>query len=143
MPARTPCRVVRAVSDARCNGGGWRWPPGAWHTFPLSGGCQPGHKVFVTDGVSELCATCALTIIPSLARAGRGYAVIENVVTHPQHRKRGLGSAVLAAAVQAAWAANCYKVSLATGSQRESTLRFYEKAGFKRNARTFFEQRRA
>lgn len=71
-------------------------------------------------------------VVPSLARGGRGYAVIENVVTHPECRRLGRGSAVVGAAVEAAWAANCYKVSLATGSQRESTLRFYEKAGFQR-----------
>lgn len=103
---------------------------------------QPNNKVFVIDGVGHLKATCTLTIIPSLARGGRGYAVIENVVTHPECRKTGMGSAVVAAAVEAAWAANCYKVSLATGSQRESTLRFYETAGFERNARNFFEMRR-
>src|SRR5690349_2855779 len=103
---------------------------------------QPSNKVFVIDGVGHLKATCTLTIIPSLARGGRGYAIIENVVTHPECRKTGMGSAVVAAAVEAAWAANCYKVSLATGSQRESTLRFYEKAGFCRNARNFFEMRR-
>jgi ribosomal protein S18 acetylase RimI-like enzyme len=103
---------------------------------------QPQNKVFVIDGVGFLKATCTLTIIPSLARGGRGYAVIENVVTHPECRRRGMGSAVLAAAVEASWAANCYKVSLATGSQRPSTLRFYEAAGFVRNARNFFEMRR-
>ena len=103
---------------------------------------QPNNKVFVIDGVGHLKATCTLTIIPSLARGGRGYAVIENVVTHPECRKTGMGSAVVAAAVEAAWAANCYKISLATGSQRESTLRFYETAGFERNARNFFEMRR-
>ena len=103
---------------------------------------QPSNKVFVIDGVGHLKATCTLTIIPSLARGGRGYAIIENVVTHPECRRTGMGSAVVAAAVEAAWAANCYKVSLATGSQRESTLRFYETAGFERNARNFFEMRR-
>ena len=103
---------------------------------------QSNNRVFVIDGGAHLKATCTLTVIPSVARGGRGYAVIENVVTHPECRRTGMGSAVLAAAVEAAWAANCYKVSLATGSQRESTLRFYEKAGFQRNARNFFEMRR-
>ena len=103
---------------------------------------QPNNRVFVIGGVDQLEATCTLSIIPSLARGGRSYAVIENVVTHPEYRRTGRGSAVLAAAVEAAWAANCYKVSLATGSQRESTLRFYEQAGFQRNARNFFEIRR-
>ena len=99
-------------------------------------------KVLVIDGPSDPVCTCTVTIIPSLTRGGRSYAVIENVVTHPDARRTGLGAAIVAAAVEAAWAANCYKVSLATGSQRESTLRFYETAGFERNGRTFFEMRR-
>lgn len=109
-----------------------------WHQL-LS---QSNNKVFVVDGVSHLDATCTLTIVPSLARGGRGYAIIENVVTHPECRRTGRGSAVLVAAIEAAWAADCYKISLATGSQRESTLRFYEAAGFARNRRNFFEMRR-
>lgn len=103
---------------------------------------QSGSRVLVIDGASRLEATCTLTIVPSLARGGRGHAIIENVVTHPECRRSGRGSAVLAAAIEAAWAADCYKISLATGSQRASTLRFYEAAGFVRNGRNFFEMRR-
>jgi len=86
-------------------------------------------------------ATCMLTIIPNLTRGGRPYAVIENVVTHSDFRNQGLGKAILAAAVARAQEANCYKVTLTTGSKRESTLSFYEAAGFSRNTRTVFERR--
>lgn len=55
----------------------------------------------------------------------------------------GLGRAVLHAALDRAWNADCYKVLLATGSQRESTLHFYEGAGFQRGAKTYFEIRRS
>lgn len=104
---------------------------------------QAGTSVFVIDGKDELAASCTITIIPSLNRGGRPYAMIENVVTHADYRERGLGGAVVNAAVGAAWAANAYKVFLTTGSQRESTLRFYEKLGFTRNGRTLFDMRRA
>ena len=85
--------------------------------------------------------TCSLVIVPNLTRGGRSYAVIENVVTHPDFRKQGLGTAILAEAVRRAREADCYKVVLTTGSKRESTLSFYEKAGFSRNSRTAFELR--
>ena len=49
---------------------------------------------------------------------------------------------MLEAALDKAWAADCYKVLLATGSRRESTLRFYEGVGFTRDAKTYFEIRR-
>jgi len=98
--------------------------------------------VIVADAGGELVSTCTLVIIPNLTRRARPYGLIENVVTHPGHRRTGLGQAVLSAALKAAWNADCYKVMLATGSRREETLRFYEKAGFKRGGKTFFEARR-
>ena len=52
-----------------------------------------------------------------------------------------MGIAVLSEAARRAREANCYKIVITTGSKRESTLAFYEKAGFKRYTRTVFEQR--
>jgi GNAT superfamily N-acetyltransferase len=91
------------------------------------------------DGV--LVSSCTLAIIPNLSRGARPFGVIENVVTHPHHRKIGLGRAVLQEALSIAWRADCYKVMLATGSKQEATLRFYESAGFKRGGKTYFEVR--
>ena len=99
--------------------------------------------VFVVDFAGLLVSSCTLAIVPNLSRGGRPYGVIENVVTDADHRRIGLGRAVLHAALDKAWQANCYKVLLATGSQRESTLRFYEAAGFKQGGKTYFEIRRA
>ncbi|MCR8546703.1 GNAT family N-acetyltransferase [Salipiger sp. P9] len=98
--------------------------------------------VFVIEQDDLLVASCTLAIVPNLSRGGQPYGVIENVVTDGAHRRRGLGRAVLSAALRKAWDAQCYKVVLATGSARESTLRFYEGAGFQRNAKTYFEIRR-
>jgi GNAT superfamily N-acetyltransferase len=88
-----------------------------------------------------LVSSCTLAIIPNLTRGCRSYGVIENVVTHPNRRRIGLGRRVLSAALTAAWQADCYKVMLATGSHREETLRFYEQAGFERGGKTFFQAR--
>jgi GNAT superfamily N-acetyltransferase len=99
--------------------------------------------VLVADVGGIIASTCTLAVIPNLTRGTRPYGVIENVVTDPEHRRHGLGRAVLEAALKAAWAADCYKVMLATGSQKPETLRFYEGAGFKRGGKTFFEARRA
>ena len=97
--------------------------------------------VFVADSAGVLVSSCVLVIVPNLTRDARPYGLIENVVTHPDHRRTGLGRAVLAAALDAAWQAHCYKVMLATGSRREETLRFYERVGFQRGAKTFFQAR--
>ena len=97
---------------------------------------------FVAEIEGRLVSSCTLAIVPNLSRGARPYGVIENVVTDAGHRRSGLGRAVLEAALDKAWAADCYKVLLATGSRRESTLRFYEGVGFTRDAKTYFEIRR-
>ena len=89
----------------------------------------------------SLVSTCTLIVVPNLTRGGRPYALIENVVTHPDYRRRGLGKAVLEHALAAAWKQNCYKVMLLTGSKNEATLRFYENAGFQRGIKTGFVAR--
>ena len=100
-----------------------------------------GSFVLLGEIGDQAVTTCTLVVVPNLTRGGRSYAVIENVVTHPDFRKQGMGRAILDDAVRRARDANCYKVVLTTGSKRESTLSFYEKAGFSRNTRTAFEQR--
>jgi GNAT superfamily N-acetyltransferase len=84
----------------------------------------------------RLVATCNLTIIPNLTRGARPYGIIENVVTHPTYRQRGLSTKVLRYALTIAWQQNCYKVMLLTGSKQEETLQFYERAGFERGIKT-------
>ncbi|TPG53665.1 GNAT family N-acetyltransferase [Roseomonas nepalensis] len=97
---------------------------------------------FVADVGGVLVSSCTLAIIPNLTRGARPYGVIENVVTHGDHRRTGLGRAVLHAAINRAWSADCYKVMLATSSRMEATLGFYEAAGFQRGGKTYFEIRR-
>jgi GNAT superfamily N-acetyltransferase len=92
-------------------------------------------KTIVAEGAGRLM------IVPNLTRGARSHGLIENVVTHRDHRRTGLGRAVLSSALDAAWQAGCYKVMLATGSRREETLRFYEGAGFVRGGKSFFEVR--
>lgn len=85
-----------------------------------------------------LVSSCTITVIPNLTRACRPYGVIENVVTHSNHRNRGYGKAVLAHALSHAWSVGCYKVMLLTGRKDEATFRFYESAGFDRHDKQAF-----
>ena len=99
---------------------------------------DPRVQVLVADLDGSLVASCTLAIIPNLTRGARPYGLIENVVTHLAHRRKGIGTRLLRHALQIAWERNCYKVMLLTGSKSEGTLRFYEQAGFRQGVKTGF-----
>jgi GNAT superfamily N-acetyltransferase len=94
------------------------------------------HFVAEVNGVPT--ATCTLTIVPNLTRGARPYGVVENVVTHPEFRRRGLGSAVLKAACEQAWRRGCYKVMLMTGRTDPGVGAFYAAAGFVAGVKTAY-----
>jgi GNAT superfamily N-acetyltransferase len=102
---------------------------------------NPALHYIVARADGKVVSTCALTIVPNLTRSARPYGLIENVVTHPGYRRRGIGTQVLEYALAIAWNQNCYKVMLMTGSKQESTMRFYEGAGFVRGEKTGFVAR--
>ncbi|WP_425516279.1 N-acetyltransferase family protein [Rhizobium ruizarguesonis] len=91
---------------------------------------QPGMTVFIGVAGNVAIATVTLVVVPNLTRSGASYALIENVVTHADHRKRGYARAVIGHAVADAWSAGCYKVMLLTGSKNPAILRLYENCGF-------------
>jgi len=96
------------------------------------------HNIFGFFENSVLVSSCVLCVIPNLTRGCRPYGIIENVVTHKDYRRRGFGKAILQHALHYAWSKGCYKVMLLTGRRNESTYRFYESAGFDRNAKQAF-----
>jgi GNAT superfamily N-acetyltransferase len=101
--------------------------------------CADPHLLYFGAEVDgTLVSTCTLTVIPNLTRSARPYGLIENVVTHPDFRRRGIASSLLRHALQTAWGQNCYKVMLLTGCKDPDTLRFYEKSGFQAGVKTGF-----
>lgn len=75
-------------------------------------------------------------IINNLTRGGSPYAIVENAVTHPEYRNRGIGTRLLKRAQDMAKEKGCYKVMLLSG--RKNAIPFYEKAGFERSSKTGF-----
>lgn len=106
----------------------------AWVNFRHN----PALKCFGGFVSGALISSCTLVIVPNLTRGCRPYAVVENVVTHAQHREKGYGKAVLRHALESAWEAGCYKAMLMTGRKDEATFAFYESAGFDRHAKQAF-----
>ena len=98
------------------------------------------HYIIVKEIDGELVSSCVCVIIPNLTRGIRPYAFVENVVTRAEYRGKGYATECLNYAKALAEKANCYKMMLLTGSKKESTLRFYERAGYNSSDKTAFIQ---
>ena len=98
------------------------------------------HHIIVAEENGKIVSSCVCIIIPNLTHNQRPYALIENVVTHKDHRKKGLATSCLNYAKEIALRENCYKLMLLTGSKKQSTLNFYEEAGYNKNDKTAFIQ---
>jgi GNAT superfamily N-acetyltransferase len=96
---------------------------------------SPGLHLFVLDIDGAVVATTYLNVIPNLTRSASPYAVIENVVVEKRLRGGGLGRQIMAATLQAAWDAGCYKAMLLTGSRTPATHAFYRACGFSPDAK--------
>ena len=96
----------------------------------------------VADVAGQIVSSCTLAIILNLTRGARPYGLIENVVTHPDFRRRGIGTRILQSALELAWERDCYKVMLLTGRKDEATFRFYQQAGFEAGVKTGFVAKR-
>ena len=101
---------------------------------------DPAHHIIAAEIDGKLVSSCVCIIVPNLTHEQRPYALIENVVTDADYRKRGLASACLQYAKALAERENCYKLMLMTGAKDAETLRFYEQAGYNRQDKTAFIQ---
>lgn len=98
------------------------------------------HHIIVAEENGRIVASCVCVIIPNLTHGQQPYAFVENVITDEQHRKKGFATQCLNYARELAKKKNCYKLMLLTGSKQESTLHFYEQAGYNRKDKTAFIQ---
>jgi GNAT superfamily N-acetyltransferase len=86
-------------------------------------------------------ATCIMTVIPNLTHEQRPYAIIENVVTNTEYRKRGFGKLIIEYAIKNAKEQNCYKIMLLSSSKRIEAHKFYERIGFDGNSKKGYQIR--
>ena len=98
------------------------------------------HHIIVNVIDRKIVSSCVCIIIPNLTRNIRPYAFIENVVTHSAYREKGYATECLNYAKGLAQKENCYKMMLLTSSKADSTLNFYNSAGFNSTDKTAFIQ---
>ncbi|MBN1383019.1 MAG: GNAT family N-acetyltransferase [Deltaproteobacteria bacterium] len=97
---------------------------------------------FVIEQEARFIASCYLAVIPNLTRGGSPIGFVENVITHPDYRRKGYAAAVLNEAIQTSWSHGCYKVILQSGRKRTEGHKLYEKMGFNKDSKYGYELRR-
>ena len=70
------------------------------------------YHLIVCEEDGRIVSSCTCLIVPNLTRTVRPYALVENVVTHPDYRKNGYAGQCLSYARKIADQNNCYKIML-------------------------------
>jgi ribosomal protein S18 acetylase RimI-like enzyme len=86
-------------------------------------------KIFVAREGREAIAMASLLYTISTAEGGKA-ALFEDLVVAPEHRKRGIGEALLKHVVAEARAEGVLRVTLLTDMQNERAQAMYRRVGF-------------
>lgn len=86
-------------------------------------------KIFVAREGREVIAMASLLYTISTAEGGKA-ALFEDLVTAPEHRKRGIGAALLKHVIEQARAEGVVRITLLTDMQNERAQAMYRRAGF-------------
>lgn len=96
------------------------------------------YHLIVAQEDGRIVSTITCVIVPNLTRNVSAYALLENAVTHPEYRGRGLATACIAYAEKLAMENGCYKMMLITGSSNPKTHKVYKNAGFFSEGKTAY-----
>jgi len=94
--------------------------------------------VIVGEIDGKIVTSCTLIIVPNLTHGHRPFAIIENLITDMDYRRKGYARQILEYAKDLAKQDNCYKIMLNTGSKDENILNFYEDMGYNSNDKKAF-----
>jgi ribosomal protein S18 acetylase RimI-like enzyme len=86
-------------------------------------------KIFVAREGRGVVAMASLLYTVSTAEGGKA-ALFEDLVTAPEHRKRGIGEALLKHVVAHARAEGVLRITLLTDMQNERAQAMYRRVGF-------------
>jgi len=86
-------------------------------------------RIFVARDGRELVAMASLLYTVSTAEGGKA-ALFEDLITAPEHRKRGIGAALLKHVIEQARAEGVLRITLLTDMQNERAQAMYRRLGF-------------
>jgi GNAT superfamily N-acetyltransferase len=91
---------------------------------------DPNHRLVVAERDGEVVGTIQISIIPGMPRFGMKRGLLENVHIRADQRGSGLGTQMVAWAIEHCRDAGCGLIQLTSNKLRLDAHRFYEKLGF-------------
>jgi GNAT superfamily N-acetyltransferase len=89
-----------------------------------------GNDLLVAELAGEVVGMCQVVRFRHFQAEGGLCCEIESVHVHPEYRSKGIGSQLMAAAIDVARQAGCYRVQLTSNLRRLRAHQFYEREGF-------------
>lgn len=97
----------------------------------------PDYLSYFAEADGAIVGTLSMIVFPVLSSTVRSEAIVEAVVIRPAYRDRGLGRAMLQAAMALAASKGAYKLALSSNLRRLDAHRFYDAMGFRRHGFSF------
>lgn len=91
---------------------------------------DPSHRLIVAEKSGEVVGTLQISFIPGLPAFGMKRGMLENVHIRADQRGSGLGTEMVAWAIERCREAGCGRVQLTSNKLRLDAHRFYRKLGF-------------
>lgn len=91
---------------------------------------DPNHRLVVAEKDGAIIGTIQISFIPGLPNFGMKRGMLENVHIRSDQRGSGLGTQMLAWAIERCREAGCGLVQLTSNKVRHDAHRFYERLGF-------------
>ena len=91
---------------------------------------DPAATVLVAEEESEVVGMCQVITFRHLQQTGGRCAEIESMHVDGRYRSHGIGTMLVAAAIDWARAKGCYRVQLTSNKARTDAHRFYLRNGF-------------
>jgi len=98
---------------------------------------DPNQMLVVATIAGKRVGTLQLSILPGIARRGMWRGLLEAVHIAPEYRNRGLGSEMIAWAIETCRARGCGMVQLTSNKKRVDAHRFYRRLGFEQSHEGF------
>jgi len=91
---------------------------------------NPWMLYLVAELDDMVVGTVTMVIVPAVPHSAQPWAQIEHIVVHEDHRKVGIGHALLARCEEHIRSVGGYKIQLQSNNHRDGAHEFYEREGF-------------